>query len=195
MNRIFTIVMLAICVTGFARENSPAKETLEDQFQVLRSQSEVVESFRMLKAYQVENFWKSVKDSIRKKEEVLIALKSQIASHAAERNALQAKLDVKESTLADLEFAGSHIAVVNWNINKGSFIKSVGIGFLALMVLSGVAFFFCKMSYQDAHESRSLYNDVRTEYETYKQRMVEKEVKLLRELQDYRNRMVELKSA
>jgi hypothetical protein len=195
MNRIVTIVLLAFCVTGFAQENSPANVTLEDQFQMLRSQVEVVESFRMLKAYQVENFWKSVKDTIRQKDEALFAVQKQIALHAAERSALQAQIDTKESTLADLEFAGTHIAVWNWHINKEKFTKSVGIAFLALIVLSSVAFFFCKVSHQDARESRSLYNDVRDDYEAYKQRMVEKEVKLLRELQDYRNRMVELKSA
>jgi len=195
MNRIIIVVLLAFCVTGFAQQNSPSDITLEDQFQTLRSQAEVVESFRMLKAYQVENFWKSIQDTLRQKDEALLAVQKQIALHDAERAALQAQIDTKESTLADLEFAGTHIAVWNRHINKGKFTKSVGIAFLALMVLSGVAFFFCKVSYQDARESRSLYNDVRDEYEAYKQRMVEKEVKLLRELQDYRNRMVELKSA
>jgi hypothetical protein len=195
MNRIVTIVLLAFCVTGFARENSPSDITLQDQFQTLRSQAEVVESFRMLKAYQVENFWKSVQDTIRQKDAALLAVQKQIALHAAERNALQAQIDTKESTLADLKFAGTHIAVWNWHINKGKFTKSVGIGFIALIVLSGVAFIFCKVSYQNARESRTLYNDVRDDYEAYKQRMVEKEVKLLRELQDYRNRLVELKSA
>lgn len=195
MNRIVTVVLLAFCVTGFAQQNSPADITLEDQFQTLRSQAEVIESFRMLKAYQVENFWKSVQDTIRQKDEALLAVQKQISLHEAERKALQAQLDTKESTLADLEFAGSHISVWNWDINKGTFTKSVGIGLLLIIGLAGGAFFFCKASHQDARESRSLYNDVRDEYETYKQRMVEKEIKLLRELQDYRNRMVELKSA
>lgn len=195
MNRIVTVVLLAICVSGFARQNSPTNITLEDQFQTLRSQAEVIESFRMLKAYQVENFWKSVQDTLRQKDEALLVVQKQIDQHAAERKALQAQIDTKESTLADMEFAGSHIAIWNWHINKGTFTKSVGIGFLVLLAVAGVAFFFCKVSYQDASESRALYNDVRDEYETYKQRMVEKEVKLLRELQDYRNRMVELKSA
>jgi hypothetical protein len=52
-----------------------------------------------------------------------------------------------------------------------------------------------KISHRTASDSRNLYDEVSKEFAAYKHKMVEKEVKLLRELQDHRNRLRELKSA
>jgi hypothetical protein len=190
-----TFVLLVYVVSGFAYEDGNEQPTLSQQFQTVRDQAEIVESYRMLKAYQVENLWKSVMDTIRQKDVLIAQVNSSIPAFEKEIHSLRNTLQQKESAVADMEFAGTHITVFGWDLSKAGFINLVVITFLVVLTLAAIAFWAFRVSYQTAHESRRLYDDVCKEFDAYKHKVVEKEVKLLRELQDYRNRMMELKSA
>lgn len=190
-----TFVLLVSVVTLFALEPESVQPTLSQQFQAVREQAEVIESFRMLKAYQVENLWKSVQDTLRSKDEAYAAIKNQVSIRESEIKTLQGTIDQKEASVEEMEFAGSHITVLGMDVNKSSFKTFVFVTGSILLILMGLSLWAFKMSYGNARESRSLYDEVRQEFDNYKHRMVEKEVKLLRELQDYRNRVSELKSA
>lgn len=190
-----TFVLLVFVVTVFAVNPESGQPTLSQQFQDVREQAEVIGSFRMLKAYQVENLWKSVEDTLRSKDEAYAAINNQVSIREGEIKTLQATIDQKEASVEEMEFAGSHITVLGWDVSKSSFTTAVFITVISLLVLMGLSLAAFKMSYGNARESKSLYDEVYLEFETYKHKMVEKEVKLLRELQDYRNQVSELKSA
>lgn len=191
---LLTFVMLAACSGLFANEPQPGPE-LSEQFQAVRQQAEVVDGFRMLKAYQVENFWKSVQDTLRLKDEAFRQATTQIVSRDKEIKALNAAMEQKDASVEDMEFASTHISVLGLDLTKSAFTRTVFITMLVLLALIGVAFWGFKVSFRTARESRSLYDEVCRDFDAYKHRMVEKEVKLLRELQDHRNRLTELKSA
>ena len=191
----FTFFTLVFSLTLFANTPNQDKPTLSQQFQVVREQAEVIESFRMLKAYQVENFWKSVQDTLKQTQEATSELKASLVNKDKEIKALNNTIHQQEMAAADVEFASTHIAVLGMDVSKSSFKKTVAITFIVLLLLAGLALWAFRVSYQSTRESRSLYDEVSAEFDAYKHRMVEKEVKLLRELQDHRNKMMELQSA
>jgi hypothetical protein len=135
-----------------------------------------------------------VMDTIRQKDALIAQVNSSIPEFENEIHSLRNTLQQKESAVADMEFAGTHITVFGWDLSKASFINLVVITLLIVLTLAAIAFWAFRVSYQTALESRKLYDDVCREFDSYKHKVVEKEVKLLRELQDYRNRMMELKS-
>jgi hypothetical protein len=192
---ISAVLSLMVCISASAMNPGNEQPSLDEQFSSIRQQTEVIEQFRMVKVYQVENFWKTVKDTIRQKDAAMAEIKQKISSFDAELQSLKATIDQKDQAMASLEFAGIHITFLGMDIRKESFIYTMAGIFLMLLALTVMAIFAFKMSYSKARESQNLYDDVYKEFETYKQRMVEKEIKILRELQDYRNRFVELKSA
>ncbi len=189
------IVMLVWNYALLADGANPGKPDLEQQFKSIREQSELVEQFRMLKAYQVEAFWKAVKDTLKLKDKTLAEIREQVSTFDARLNALQVTINQKDEIIKEMEHAGTHISVLGIDVSKNGFLVSVALIVIALLALATFAFFAFRMSFIKARESQKLYDDIYQEYESYKHRMVEKEVKILRELQDYRNRFVELKSA
>lgn len=190
-----TAVLLVSVSSLLALDPASDNPTLVQQFQSVREQTEVIESFRMLKAYQVENFWKSVQDTLKQKDETLAEFRVSLAQLEGDIASLRTTVQQKDAVVEDKEFAGAHISVLGMDLSKSGFVKSFFIIIISLLVLIGVAIWAFRMSFLSARESRNLYDEVCQEFDTYKHRMVEKEVKLLRELQDYRNRVTELKSA
>ncbi|MBX2967173.1 MAG: hypothetical protein KF845_13595 [Cyclobacteriaceae bacterium] len=196
MNRqTATFLFLFVAATAWANEPGQNKPNLQQQYQSIREQSEYIEPYRMVRAYQVENFWKAVQDTLREKDEALGVAQKKISSVEGEVVSLKNTIKEKDSSVEEMAFAGSHIAVMGWDIPKSTFIwivVSVTIGLIALLA---ILFFAFRTAWQRARESRQLYDEVSNEFDTYKRNTVEKEVKLYRELQDYRNRLTELKSA
>lgn len=191
---LLTLVLLVNVGSGLANGGSE-RPTLADQFKAVREQAEVFESYRMLKAYQVENLWKSVMDTLRQKDEIIAQVHASIPVYEEEISLLRNTLQQKDAHVAAMEFAGTHITVWGIDFSKSGFVKLVMITMLVILSLASLAFWAFKVSFQSTQESRKLYDEVYKEFDTYKHKMVEKEVKLLRELQDYRNRIMELKSA
>lgn len=192
---LIPVVLLALSSLMYAADPASDKPTLAKQFQTIREQSEVIESFRMLKAYQVENFWKSVQDTLKAKDAAIAAINDQIAGYESQLSQMKTSVEQQQEAVADMEFAGTHISFLGFDMSKTTFISAVVATVLGLAALVVMGFLASRSAYNTYRETKSLYDDVSREFEAYKHRVVEKEVKLLRELQDYRNRIVELRSA
>jgi hypothetical protein len=197
MNKVIAfLILLGTTTTVWGTDpEQPQPPTLQQQFQGIRDNAEFIDPFRMVRAYQVENFWKAVQDTLKSKEEALAVARQKISSVEGEVVSLKNTIKEKDSSVEEMAFAGSHIAFLGWDVPKGSFIWIVVAITAGLLVVMGMLFFSLRLALRAARESRDLYNEVSGEFETYKRNTVEKEVKLYRELQDYRNRITELRSA
>jgi hypothetical protein len=192
---VLPLTLLALCSALYASDPSSGKPTLVQQYQNLREQSELIESFRMLRTYQVENFWKSVQDTLRAKDQAMASVNERISGYESQLAGMHAALEKQQAAVSEMEFAGEHITFLGIDFAKATFTSVAVITVLSLVALTILAFLACRSAYNTYRETKSLYDDVSREFEAYKHRVVEKEVKLLRELQDYRNRIVELRSA
>ncbi|HRJ29690.1 MAG TPA: hypothetical protein PLV21_04285 [Cyclobacteriaceae bacterium] len=195
MTRILTAALLLMFYVGMANEPGQQKPSLAQQIQSIREQSQFVEPFRMVKAYQVENFWKAVQDTLRENNDALVAVQKRSAGFEGEIAKLQSTITQKEGAVQEMQFAATHISFIGMDIEKAKFIWMVAAILTGLLVLAFLAFLAFRVSLRSAAESRMLYDELSRDFDTYKRNTVEKEVKLYRELQDYRNRLTELKSA
>lgn len=184
----------AFCVNE-PTQVTPAPLTLQDQYNNLKGDLEVIEGFRMIKMYTMDKFWVSVMDSVRAQKARLQETKVTIASQQEEIKALQStvnKVNVeKESLAAQVE----GILVFGKTYSKGGFVTVATAVTIGLLVLAGVLFSFGRVSYNTAREQRKLNESIYQEFEAYKHLAVEKQIKLARELQDYRNQVASLRTA
>jgi cell shape-determining protein MreC len=195
MRNVFATLLLFISLISWATEPEQKKPSLQEQFQEIRSNSEFIDPFRMVRAYQVENFWKAVQDTLREKDEAMAMAQQKISSVENEVKALKNTIREKDASVEEMAFAGAHISFLGWDVPKARFIWIAISVTVVLIVLMAMLFLAFRTALRAARESRDLYNEVSNEFDTYKRNTVEKEVKLYRELQDYRNRLTELKTA
>ncbi|MEQ9413074.1 MAG: hypothetical protein RIF39_04555 [Cyclobacteriaceae bacterium] len=110
-------------------------------------------------------------------------------------NAAMAAVQQKEDSMAEVEHAATHISVLGMDFGKRFFIGLVGFVFLGMILLVGVVTGRLKMIYQSLKEKMEMENMISKEFENYKRKALDKQMKLSRELQNERNKMAEMRSA
>jgi hypothetical protein len=112
-----------------------------------------------------------------------------------EMDHLKTSLQQVEGEKSSLAGAVNNILFLGKPVSKASYITGSSIALLLLIVLAGILFMMYRVAYSTAHTIRLSNEALAKEFENYKHLAVEKQIKLSRELQNYRNRMAELKSA
>ncbi|MFN3840344.1 MAG: hypothetical protein ACK4RF_06520 [Cyclobacteriaceae bacterium] len=168
---------------------------LSQQYQNLLTNAEVIEGYRMVKVFEVDRLWKAVTDSLKEVRTSVSVIKGTNASFQNTIKTLEDKLAQNEKVNEDLLFAGKHISVLGFEFRKPFFITMAFSTVGVLLVVVGGLLYFVKVSYSTSSESRKLYEELCREFDQYRHNAIEKQIKLSREIQDYRNRQMELRSA
>jgi len=195
---LFFICLWMSHVAFCTDENSgvpPASQTLQDQYNSLKADQEIIDGYRMMKMYVMDQFWKTVQDSLQAQRASVRASVSLSASQAKEIESLKASLAQLEKSKENLVVGVDNIVVMGKAYPKVGFITLVSFVILGLVVLAVLLFVAGRTSLITTRELRKLNEAMYNEFEAYKHQAVEKQIKLSRELQDYRNRLADLKTA
>jgi DNA-binding protein H-NS len=191
-------VGLLMCFVAFCNDEnsgvSPAQRSLQEQYNLLKANQEIIDGYRMMKMYVMDQFWKTVQDSLQLQNNVRKESQSHSASQAKEIENLIASLVKTEKSKEELVLRVENIVVFGKPFAKAGFITVVSFVMLGLVVLAVMLFIVNKASFITTRELRKLNESMYQEFEVYKHQAVERQIKLSRELQDYRNRLAELKS-
>lgn len=203
MNRIMITLLTIFCVSTTWAQTSPSSvpaapatpTTLQAQYKYLKTDLELINGFRMIKMYTMDRFWNIVTDTIQVQKaktkelaKTLITQQQEIANLNVSVNKLQEEKQLLETKVDNM--------IVFGNAYAKSGVVTVGLFvMLGLLVLSGFLFIMSRSALNTSRELRKLNESMYQEFDSYKRNSVEKEVKILRELQNYRNKLAELKIA
>ncbi len=195
MKYILFLFCLVEFSTVFSTESPVAQKprTLHEQFNGLKTDVEIVNGYRMIKVYTLDQFWKIVEDSMRIQKAAKNILLIQVSNLKKDIQEFKASLEKSEKSKEELIAGVDNLIVFGKPFSKAGFISVVSIMLLGLVVLSGILFSIGQVSLYTARELRKLNESLYEEFDTYKRKTVEKEIKLSRELQNYRNKLAELK--
>lgn len=191
------LVLMLFCTTAFCLNEGISQSTtpanLTSQYKNLKEDLEVINGFRMIKMYTMDRFWTVVEDSLRAKKSIYQESVSVIAKQKAEIAGLNSSLVKVEKEKQDLEAGVENIFVFGKPFPKASVISVSLIIITALLVLVAFLFVAGRISYYTTRELRKLNESLYQEFDNYKRSAVEKEIKISRELQNYRNKFTEAK--
>jgi len=156
---------------------------------------EIIDGFRMIKMYTMDRFWAVVEDSLRAQKSKSKESLTVIAKQQSEIKRLNASMTKTANEKQALVVGVDNMIVFGKTFPKAAVISVSVIIIIGLLVLSGVLFSISRYSFFTSRELKKLNETMYEEFETYKRHAVEKEIKLSRELQNFRNRMAELKTA
>jgi cell division protein FtsB len=199
------IVLLLFCTTAFClNEGTPQTTplvkntppgTLSQQYKGLKEDLEVINGFRMVKMYTMDRFWAVVEDSLRSQKAKYGETIAVIAKQKEEIGGLNASLTKIQQENEGLKAGVESMIVFGKEFPKTAVISTASIIVIGLLVLAGILFAIGRVSYYTTRELRKLNESMYQEFDNYKRNAVEKEIKLSRELQNYRNKFSEAKMA
>ncbi len=193
------IFLIAASASAFSlNETIPAgsgSSTLQQQYKNLKADLEIANGFRMIKMYTMDKFWAIVEDSLLANKSRLNESATLISKQQKDMHDLTIALNNIEKEKQILSARVDSIIVFGKPYSKAGFIVAVSLVMLGLAVLAGILFSISRVSLYTTRELRKLNENMYQEFDTYKRHAVEKEIKLSRELQNYRNKLAELKMA
>lgn len=200
MKYIISLCCLFVCIGSMAQtaaEQAIVRDgkTLNQRYSLMKEKSETFNEYKVIREYILDGMWKLTNDSIKEIRAQLAAAHDETFKLQQELNASIAAIKQKEESMTDVAYASTHITVLGIDFTKKFFVGMIGIVFLGMLLLLGLATGRLKMMYQSLKEKIDAENMVSTEYENYKRKALEKQMKLSRELQNERNKMAEMRSA
>jgi cell division protein FtsB len=205
MKSTYTIIVLllfctsAFCLNQATPQTTPVKNappgTLSQQYKSLKEDLDVINGFRMVKLFTMDRFWTVVEDSLRTQKARYGETIAVIAKQKQEIGGLNASLTKIQQENEGLKAGVENMVVFGKEFPKTAVISTASIIVIALLVLAGILFAISRVSYYTTRELRRLNESMYQEFDNYKRNAVEKEIKLSRELQNYRNKFSEAKMA
>jgi len=187
------IISLLFLVAVITLSKADSTQNLLQKFKQIQQTSQTYKDYKVIKMQtlnswtnEVDHFLSSQNESIKKLQEENLQLKKQLELFQNDLAATKANLKNQEIVQAHVSFAGFDVHKNTWLIFCGIMISAA---------ITAVSFFVIRnqvLAVQLSHKKQELLG-VSSEYENLKQRSLEKQMKLSRELQNERNKLEQLK--
>lgn len=190
------IPFVLLALTSLA-DSTPGKQKvlLTEQYRQLLEGVEVIDGFRMVRALEVDKLWRAVNDSLRAGEELRNKMQQEIAGLQNSVAALEEQLQATRAKTEALNNAAESFSVFGITLKKSAY-RMLSLSVTGLLLIAIIFLIITgRLHVRAAAEARKMYEDLYYEFDRYRHSAVERQIKLSRELQDYRNRQSELKSA
>ncbi len=184
--------LFLLTASAWAQVN-PESIPLSTRYQLMKTQSETYNDYKVIKEFQLDRFWAITKDTLKADKAVLAERSQALADMRAEADRLRLALEQKEIAQADLVFDSTHITVLGMAVTKRAFLLGAAVVLIGLILALAVVSGRMRLLVMAVQEKIELANITLRELEEFKRKSLEKQIKLSRELQNERNKLVELK--
>ena len=177
--------------TGVVQDDK--KATLQERYWTMKSKAETYEDYKVIKGYVLDGVWKMAMDSMKQQRRSVVEGKQNISKLEADLQALQLTMTKEREAVAQFVYDSTHISVLGIPFKKSLFLLLMaGVVTLLFFTVSGL---MTKMKLlQTAAKEKTVIADLTTqEFEEFKKKAMEKQIKLARELQNERNKLADLK--
>lgn len=193
-------LLIIFCLPTLAQRSAEVLDpnldaTLQERFEELKSSSETYQDYKVIKALVLDGMWKIAMDSLQAQKSLLRQANASIVDLQGQLDSARATVAEKDASMAEILHDSTHINVIGIDVSKTTFLSMVGIVFLALLVVIGVIFTRMRWVHAQIREKSDKAESLSNEFEEYKRKALEKQMKLSRELQTERNKLQELGSA
>lgn len=167
--------------------------SLKERYLLMKQHSQTYSDYKVIKETVLDGVWKISMDSVAALEKRLSDAEASIQSMGEQIKQLESQASQRELATQQMEFDSTHINLLGLDFSKAFFLILVGVVFAALLVLLGSATGAVKLLRRSIKEKELSLFGLTAEFDEFRKKALEKEVKLSRELQNERNKLIELK--
>lgn len=195
MNPIIKLFALLLLFTSTPLLAQQTGKTLDDHFTDVIEKSNRYEDYKVVKRFKLDNLKKSVTDTVAAYKTQVAQLSSSLAQTEAKVAELENQLAAIQNELTAAQTAENEMSFFGTQTSKSSYktiMWSVIGGLLFLLVVFILRF---KSSNAVTRASKIKLREVEDEYESHRQRSLEREQQIRRKLQDEINKTKNQQSA
>jgi hypothetical protein len=198
MIRIFLALSLLASTLIFAQSivvpQGAQNFTLQDRYTLMKSKAETYQDYKVIKESLLDEVWKVTLDSLRSQKLLVVEGRQTLSKYEADLKTTQLTLANERETASGIVYASTHISILGIDIVKGVFVTIIAIIFSSFILLVSSLVLKMKLLRATANEKIVIADLITKEFEEFKHKAHDKQIKLSRELQTERNKLIELKS-
>ncbi|MGX5687329.1 hypothetical protein [Arcticibacter tournemirensis] len=203
---LFLSVLMLVNVTSLSAQDTTGKRvtpvtqapvkladpSLNGQYRDMLMRSRTQEGYKLVNPFRLTTLWKNTMDTLRAEKRKRIEAEQKLSSGMAGMSAMKDSLSKnKESLDQSLEMVNS-ISLFGIPVEKTVYnLVMWGLVLLLALALTIIVFLMGKYKREASYRIK-LFEELSSEFQTYKIKANDREKKLARELQDERNKLDEL---
>lgn len=186
-------LVLFILLTSTASLAQP-NDNLSDRYTQMKEKAQTFKDYKVIKQTTLDAFWKQVEDSLAKQQRELSQATAEISVLKNQLSQVEVSIQRREASVSEIIFDSDHITVAGIPFHKALFISIFFVSITIVSCLLILSLFRARLLQSNLKDKSETMLVLTSEFEEYKHRAVEKQMKLSRELQNERNRISELLS-
>jgi hypothetical protein len=184
---LFSVMFATAQVQG--QEALGGSYNLKDRYEILKSNVESYKDYRVIRNTVLDGIWKISMDSLNKVKSDLRTANSTIAKLNGEIKGAADKVKEAEASLQQSAYERTHMNVFGIPVAKGVFVTTTLIVVAALIIALLTALSTFNMLRRSNREKELTIHGIMSEFDSFRKKALEKEVKISRELQSERNKL------
>jgi hypothetical protein len=198
MTRVLLIsLMIALPVVVLAQSRAALEGdyNLQDRYAVMKDKAETFNDYKVIKSSILDGVWRITMDSIQKEKAALKKANATIISMRDEVAKAEEKVKRADVSVAESEYERTHLAVLGMSMNKALFVTMmfVLVGGLTIGLLTILA--SLRVLRRSVREKDLTIYGLTSEFDEFRKKSLQKEMKISRELQDERNKLAAMMKA
>jgi hypothetical protein len=199
MRKLISAFVAFLLVSGIfqesiAQDSTKIDRSLHGQYLELLTKSKSFYGSKIISSDRLSIYWKNVRDTLTTERQQLRTTKAKVTQLQKDILELKGQVQGRETALSSSNQKLNQITFLGIAFEKGTYNTIV---WTLIIILALALIVVIIRSAKHIHESKyrsTLYEEVATEYQSYKVKANDKEKKLARELQDERNKFEEYKT-
>ena len=167
--------------------------TMSEQYKEFKGSLRRYQKFIYFEDATLDEYYKSVTDTVALLKTELAATKVKVTKLNKEVAELKVKQTEVQAELDKALLEGGTLPTFGARVDKVTFASVMWIVVFGLLALCGFVFFLFKRSHVVTQGAQKDFANLHTEFEDHRKNTLEREKKLRRELQDYINKLEDLK--
>lgn len=200
MNRISKVILSLVLISfgATAQDDTPkvdpSTQSLTEQYRTFRDDAENYGAYKVLKATELNSFWAIVQDSLAVKNKSIKEGNALSAELSTTITGLETELGTTQVSLAESQAESSSISILGMMVVKQNFAIAFYIILVLLLAAIGILAFLYSQSNSVTKRTIKDNDDLQVDIKEMRQKYMDREILLKRELQTERNLVEELKN-
>lgn len=188
MKFLTTIIFLFFVINISAQTQTPVADSVDNRFDEMIKTSNNYQNYKVVRLMKLTELRKTTNDEIKALENHIADLDSNIESQDQQIENLKAELEETNSKLLKAEKSKGELSLIGLKMNKGTY-QSIVIGIIVILLVFLFTFVNkFKASNKGTVKAKRDLEELKTEYDEYRQKALETQQKLGRQLIDERNK-------
>ncbi len=176
-------------VSAQSNEALEGDHNLKDRFEIMKEKAESYNDYKVIKNNVLNGVWKISMDSIAKLKNDLHNANATIGKLNGEIKASSDKVAAAETSMEESTYERTHMNVFGMHIAKGVFVTTSLIVVVALIIALLTVLSTFNVLRRSNREKELTIHGIMSEFDAFRKKALEKEVKISRELQSERNKL------